>query len=50
MNVAPEVNLLRWFNFHLRRANHPRTVNNFTTDISVPFPLLSYFNFFFAEE
>lgn len=35
MNVAPEVNLLRWFNFHLRRAQHPRTVNNFSSDIQV---------------
>jgi hypothetical protein len=35
MNVAPEVNLLRWFNFQLRRAQHPRQVNNFGRDIQV---------------
>jgi len=33
INVAPEVNLLRWFNFHLNRAGHRRQVNNFSGDI-----------------
>jgi len=35
VNVAPEVNLLRWFNYHLRQAGSPRLVNNFSLDISV---------------
>jgi plastin-1 len=35
MKVAPEVNLLRWFNYHLKRAGHPRRVNNFSKDIQV---------------
>lgn len=30
----PEKLLLRWFNFHLKNANHPRVVNNFKRDIS----------------
>jgi len=33
INVAPEVNLLRWFNFHLKRQGHPRQVRNFGGDI-----------------
>ncbi len=33
MRVAPEVNLLRWFNYHLKRAQHPRSVNNFSRDV-----------------
>jgi len=37
MNVAPEMNLLRWFNYHLRRAGHPRSVNNFSGDIQARF-------------
>ena len=31
--VAPEQNLLRWFNYHLKRAGCPRQVNNFGNDI-----------------
>eukprot|EP01122_Echinamoeba_exundans_P003462 TRINITY_DN1355_c0_g1_i2.p1 TRINITY_DN1355_c0_g1~~TRINITY_DN1355_c0_g1_i2.p1 ORF type:complete len:703 (-),score=225.91 TRINITY_DN1355_c0_g1_i2:487-2595(-) len=34
MNVTPEQNLIRWFNYHLRRAGHPRQVNNFSSDIA----------------
>lgn len=33
MRVTPEVNLLRWFNYHLKRAQHPRSVNNFSHDV-----------------
>eukprot|EP01121_Diplochlamys_sp_Union-15-3_P015421 TRINITY_DN5093_c0_g3_i2.p1 TRINITY_DN5093_c0_g3~~TRINITY_DN5093_c0_g3_i2.p1 ORF type:complete len:556 (+),score=162.62 TRINITY_DN5093_c0_g3_i2:555-2222(+) len=33
VNVAPEDNLLRWFNFHLKRRGHPRKVKNFSSDI-----------------
>jgi len=31
--VPPEQILLRWFNYHLKHADHYRTVTNFTTDI-----------------
>lgn len=31
--VAPEQNLLRWFNFHLRHAGWSRQVTNFGADI-----------------
>jgi len=31
--VPPEQMLLRWFNYHLKHAEHYRTVTNFTTDI-----------------
>eukprot|EP01087_Luapelamoeba_hula_P001000 TRINITY_DN1075_c0_g1_i3.p1 TRINITY_DN1075_c0_g1~~TRINITY_DN1075_c0_g1_i3.p1 ORF type:complete len:1050 (-),score=333.21 TRINITY_DN1075_c0_g1_i3:60-3209(-) len=33
VNLPPEQTLLRWFNYHLKRAGHPRTVNNFSSDI-----------------
>jgi plastin-1 len=33
VNLPPEQTLLRWFNYHLKRAGHPRVVRNFTTDI-----------------
>eukprot|EP01125_Pyxidicula_operculata_P009116 TRINITY_DN301_c0_g1_i1.p1 TRINITY_DN301_c0_g1~~TRINITY_DN301_c0_g1_i1.p1 ORF type:complete len:781 (-),score=266.22 TRINITY_DN301_c0_g1_i1:73-2415(-) len=33
INESPEHNLLRWFNYHLRRAGHHRLVNNFSEDI-----------------
>lgn len=32
-NKNPAENLLRWFNFHLTRAGHPRRVSNFDRDI-----------------
>jgi hypothetical protein len=32
-NKNPTENLLRWFNYHLNRAGHPRRVNNFDRDI-----------------
>jgi len=33
ISLTPEETLLRWFNYHLRRAGHHRHVHNFTTDI-----------------
>jgi len=33
VNLPPEKTLLRWFNYHLRNARHPRTVTNFDRDI-----------------
>lgn len=33
VNLPPEQVLLRWFNYHLKRAGHPRQVNNFSEDI-----------------
>jgi hypothetical protein len=33
LQVAPEQNLLRWFNFHLRRAGSPKQVTNFGPDL-----------------
>lgn len=34
INADPEKVLLRWFNYHLQNANHPRVVSNFNQDIS----------------
>lgn len=33
LKLTPEQILLRWFNYHLKQANHPRRVNNFGGDI-----------------
>lgn len=33
MKLHPEVILLRWLNYHLKKAHSPRVVNNFTTDL-----------------
>lgn len=34
LRLPPEQILLRWFNFHLKAANWPRRVNNFSKDVS----------------
>ncbi|KAL6067439.1 fimbrin [Balamuthia mandrillaris] len=34
VNLPPEETLLRWFNYHLKRAGHPRRVRNFGSDIA----------------
>lgn len=34
IELTPEKILLRWFNYHLKRAGHNRTVSNFSGDIS----------------
>ena len=35
MALSPEEILLRWFNYHLEQAGHPRRVHNFSSDIMV---------------
>lgn len=34
LRLPPDQILLRWFNFHLKAANWPRRVNNFSKDVS----------------
>ncbi|KAK9466339.1 calponin homology domain-containing protein [Lipomyces arxii] len=34
IRLPPEQILLRWFNYHLKAANWPRRVNNFSKDVS----------------
>mmetsp|Transcript_11248 Transcript_11248/g.35886 ORF Transcript_11248/g.35886 Transcript_11248/m.35886 type:complete len:655 (+) Transcript_11248:38-2002(+) len=34
LKLPPEHILLRWINFHLKNANHPRRVTNFTSDLA----------------
>lgn len=34
LRLPPEQILLRWFNYHLKRANWHRTVNNFSKDVA----------------
>lgn len=31
--LPPEQKLLRWFNYHLKKAKHPRLVHNFSGDV-----------------
>lgn len=33
MKLPADTLLLRWFNYHLKNANHPRRVTNFAGDI-----------------
>lgn len=33
MKLPPDQILLRWVNYHLRAAGHPKTVNNFSSDL-----------------
>lgn len=33
LKLPPEAILLRWFNYHLKKAGHPRKVTNFSGDI-----------------
>jgi len=33
MKLPPDQLLLRWFNYHLKNANHPRRVKNFSSDV-----------------
>lgn len=33
LKLSPEDLLIRWFNFHLKNANHHRTVQNFSSDL-----------------
>lgn len=35
LRLPPEQVLLRWFNFHLQNANHPKRVANFGGDVHV---------------
>lgn len=33
LRLPPEQLLLRWFNYHLKNANHPKRVTNFSSDV-----------------
>jgi plastin-1 len=35
LKLPPEEILLRWFNYHLANAKHPRKVTNFSSDVKV---------------
>jgi plastin-1 len=35
VKLPPEAILLRWVNYHLKKAGYPHKVNNFGSDISV---------------
>lgn len=33
LKLPPDQLLLRWFNYHLKRAGHPKTITNFGMDV-----------------
>lgn len=35
MGLAPEKVLLKWMNFHLKKAGYKKTVTNFSSDLKV---------------
>jgi plastin-1 len=35
LKLSVDLILLRWFNYHLKKAGHNRKVTNFTTDVKV---------------
>lgn len=35
MSLPPEKMLLRWMNFHLKRAGYKKTITNFSSDVRV---------------
>lgn len=35
MSLAPEKMLLKWMNFHLKKAGYKKTVSNFSSDVKV---------------
>lgn len=38
LGLAPEKILLKWMNFHLKKAGYKKTVNNFSSDLKVILP------------
>lgn len=49
MGLAPEKVLLKWMNFHLKKAGFEKPVTNFTSDLKV-FALFSYFSVLFVNK
>jgi len=44
MGLAPEKLLLKWMNFHLKKAGYEKQVTNFSSDVKVlPCPWYAYF-------
>lgn len=35
MSLAPERMLLKWMNFHLKKAGYKKSINNFSSDVKV---------------
>lgn len=42
MGLAPEKVLLKWMNFHLKKAGYNKSVSNFSSDLKVTSTLHSY--------
>lgn len=38
MGLAPEKVLLKWMNFHLKKAGYEKQVTNFSSDLKVTWP------------
>lgn len=45
MSLAPEKMLLKWMNFHLKRAGYKKTVTNFSSDVKVHADYTHYIRF-----
>lgn len=41
-NITPEDILINWVNQHLEKANHPRRISNFASDIQVKYFFLCF--------
>ena len=42
MGLAPEKVLLKWMNFHLKKAGYEKQVTNFSSDVKVIWPCLPF--------
>lgn len=42
MGLAPEKVLLKWMNFHLKKAGYEKQVTNFSSDLKVTCPCYSF--------
>lgn len=42
MGLAPEKVLLKWMNFHLKKAGYEKPVTNFSSDLKVAHKLLNF--------
>lgn len=43
MSLSPEKILLRWMNFHLKKAGYKKIVTNFSSDVKVDEKKLKFF-------
>lgn len=49
MGLAPEKILLKWMNFHLKKAGYEKQVTNFSSDIKVRINLVLLLHFLLSS-